>query len=113
MNSSAEAGFCEHRTAFRAGFSDLSRISPTLLLRDGQSQQRPAQLEKIDQSASHVKPLGIFGNPAVAHLGEAKDLLQYQEGMLHFGAHTRLVAILSFLDLVDLPLIATAPIRHV
>lgn len=88
MNSGMEAGFCEHRTAFRARFSDLSQISPTLLLHHGQSQQRPAQLKEIDQCASHVQPFGIFGYSPIAHLGESKDLLQYQEGMLDFGSHT-------------------------
>ena len=82
MNSEAQAGLWLHRTAFRGRCSDLLQISQTLPLQRGRCQQRPTQLKEIDQRAGDVQSLGVFGDAAVAHLGEAKIRLEYQEGML-------------------------------
>lgn len=56
-------------------------------------QQLSSHPIQIDQAADGGKPIGVLGNPAVAHLPEAEHALERMKGMLAAGTHLRLGAI--------------------
>src|ERR1035437_10989253 len=62
MNRGESAGLCVHRSAFWVRFLCSSQYSPTRLLQRRRSKEWASQLKEIDQSASDVQSLGIFGN---------------------------------------------------
>ena len=59
------------------------------------AQQRSSHHEQISQGAGHEQTVGVLGDAAVAHLGEAEDALDHQKRVLDFGAHLRFVSILG------------------
>src|SRR4249920_3513526 len=59
-----------------------------------QSHQSTANHVQIGQGTGHEQSIGVFLEPAVAHLSETKDALDDQERMLDFGAHPRLRGVL-------------------
>src|SRR5665213_888897 len=75
-----------------ASISNFSRTPPTRLLR---FKQLPADHVQIGERRSDFQPVQVLGEPSVAHLAEAEDVLDYTEHMLDFGAYARLVAVLG------------------
>lgn len=57
------------------------------------SGQRSAVLEKVDRRQQGEGAVGILRQAAIAHLGEAPQALEDQEGMLDLGSDSRLVAV--------------------
>ncbi len=58
------------------------------------TQQRSSHHEQIGQRTGDEQPVGVLGDAAVAHLGEAEEPLDHQKRMLALGAHLRFVSIL-------------------
>src|SRR6188474_934819 len=82
----SEPYFCPYLDSLEAGISL-------------QSQQSTANHVQIGQRAGHEQSIGIFHEPAIAHLGETEDALDNQERMLDFGTHLRLRGVLRLLGL--------------
>ena len=55
--------------------------------------QRSIPFVQIDQRQHGEGPVGILGQAAIAHLGEAPDALEHQKRMLDFGTHRRFAGI--------------------
>lgn len=64
--------------------------------------QQPASHDKqVGKCRGHFEPVQVLGQAPVANFLEAKDSLDHPNGVLHFGANPRLVAVLRLLNLVD------------
>jgi hypothetical protein len=104
----------EHR-GYRARrlprFASMSLLSAATHPR--QLPQGPTQLKDVHQCASHIQPLGILRDAAIAHLGKSEDAFEHQERMLDTSADTGLVAIFAPLQPIDTLLVSVAPMGHV
>jgi hypothetical protein len=98
--------YCVYTNSGRADRGVLTQcfaLSPVILhaygiLRPLQSQQAPAQHEQIGQGTSNKQPMGVLGNPAVAHFNETKHPLNHSDRVLAFGPHLGLIAVLRSLS---------------
>src|SRR5271170_287043 len=107
------------RTDFGRNFDRKSRSGPVLtaasrtfvprhrILRLPQApllriEQPPANQVQIGERRGNLESVQILRQTSVANLAEAKDVLDHTEDMLHFGSHSRLVAVLCLLNLIDL-----------
>src|SRR5215471_16641395 len=69
----------------------------------------PTRDEQIGKRAGDDEAMGVLFEPAIAHLGKAKDPLDDPDGMLDLGPHPRFGAVLGALDLVhDTPMAVPA-----
>src|SRR5450432_1147718 len=57
--------------------------------------------KQVGERCGDLEPVQILRDASVTDLLEAKDPLDYPDGVLHFGANPRLVAVLRLLRLVD------------
>src|SRR5689334_2614452 len=81
-------------SCFRGSVMLLCGISPAFCSRKTHlSRQCSAPLADIDQREHRVSAIGVLGQPAVAHLGEAPQALERQKRMLHQGANRGLAPI--------------------
>jgi len=82
-------------------------------LRRRAAQQVAARYEQIGQSAGHQQTVGVLVEPAIAHLGEAKDPLDDPDRMFDPGPDLRLGAIFRALDLIHDAAVAVTPIGEI
>jgi hypothetical protein len=92
MNRVIECGFSRLSRLVYARFARFpcSSCVPVLC-----AQQRSSHHEQIGQRTGDEQPVGVFGDAAVAHLGEAEEALDHQKRMLALGAHPRFGSILG------------------
>src|SRR5277367_5113822 len=88
----------------------FSRSSSTRLL---WIEQSPSNHVQVGQRRRDLEPVQILRQTPVADLAKAEDVLDHAEYMLDLGSHSRLVAVLRLLDLVDLPAKAIALVSEV
>ena len=69
--------------------------------------------KQIGQRAGHQQTVGVFGEPAIAHLGEAEHPLDDPDRMLDPGADLGLGAIFRPLDLIHYTAVAIAAIGEI
>src|SRR5882672_4422703 len=72
----------------------FTRVSETLRPRH---RQPFAVQVQVHQRKAGAQPMMVLLNPAVSHLLETEDALQYPEGMFHLRSHSGLHPVLAFL----------------
>src|SRR5688572_20858346 len=64
-------------------------------------QQSPPLQEDVCQGSAHLEPVQVLRQSSIAHLLEAKHMLDHADGMFDFGTHPRLRPVLCLVDLID------------
>ena len=82
-------------------------------LRPGAAQQMTARHEQVGQCAGDEQAVGVFLQPAIAHLGEAEHPLDDPDRMFDPGPHFGLATIFRALDLINDAAVAIATIGKV
>src|SRR5208282_335697 len=93
-----------------ASISCLPQSPATRLLRIQQSSSDDVQ---VDERSGDFQPVQVLRQAPVPDFPEAEDVLDHAEHVLDLRAHPRLVAVLRFLTLVDLAVVAVAAVREV
>lgn len=65
--------------------------------RRGEAQQAASGDEQIGERAGDEQAVGVLGDAAIAHFGEAEHALDHADRMLDLGARLRLGAVLGAL----------------
>src|SRR4029077_4020169 len=99
------------RCRIRASARVAGVVSDTLRLLA--AQQMPARYEQIGQGAGHEQAMGVFLQPAIAHLGKAEHPLDDPDRMFTPSPHFGLGAVFRPLGLVDDTTVAVAGIDKV
>src|SRR5271165_3786989 len=97
-------------SASLTAISVISRFSSTRFLRVEQSNSNHVQ---IGERRRDFEPVQVLRQATVAGLAEAEDVFDHAKHVLNLGAHPRLVAVLCFLDFVDLSVESVALVREI
>ena len=77
------------------------------------AQQMAPGDEQIGQRAAHQQAMGVFGKPAIAHLGKAEHPFDDPDRVLDFRSYFRFGAVFGALDQIDPAAVAVAAVGEV